>query len=598
MRLLEGRDGALYGTRIGLEDSIPATVFKLNEDGSGYTVLHRFAPTNSLAPQYLRPAYGAQTHVVGLIQGSDGALYGITAQDWGSDTGVIFKLKTDGSGYLVLGSLTGVGNQGDRRPRNLVEGSDGVLYGTTARGGKNYSGTMFKLNKDGSGYSVLRNFLIDSGNIYGGQSPGVLAGRDGTLYGMTFGGGTNVLGTVFKLNQNGSGYQILRHFGGREGDGDHPAGLVEGSDGALYGTTSQGGTNDAGTVFKLSKDGSGYTVLRRFTGDVGDGRFPAGHLVEGSDGALYGTTSEGGNRKTNSESYVSFGTIFKLNKDGSDYSVLYSFDGAAKDGSGPQAGLLRASDEALYGTTSSGGRYDRGTVFKLNQDGSGYLVLHAFSGEDGRDLFGRLVEGRDGMLYGATIQGGTYDWGTVFKMSKDGGSFSLLHSFPYIGGYPWGSLVEGRDGVLYGTTYNDGNHEFGTVFSLNENGTGFTILYGFTGNNGDNAGSSADLAIGVDGTLYGTTSQGGDLGQGTVFKLFYSPPRIVITRIELGATGTRLIFFGGVNDQTYQIQATTNLQAPLWRSVGSQNVQTNGLLEFLDSDAKNFPNRFYRIKRQ
>jgi uncharacterized repeat protein (TIGR03803 family) len=198
---------------------------------------------------------------------------------------------------------------------------------------------------------------------------------------------------------------------------------VEGSDGALYGTTFQTSTNDAGTVFKLSKDGGGYTVLRRLTGEVGEGVFAVGRLVEGSDGALYGTTAIGGNYKTNNfGSYVSFGTIFKLNKDGSDYSVLHSFEDTGRDGIGPAAGLLKGSDEALYGTTTSGGSNSLGTVFKLNHDGRGYLVLHAFSGADGYEPFGVLVEGRDGMLYGTTVAGGTYDRGTVFRREQLPGS--------------------------------------------------------------------------------------------------------------------------------------------------------------------------------
>jgi uncharacterized repeat protein (TIGR03803 family) len=525
------------------------------------------------------------------MQGTDGALYGMITKLWGFDSATIFKLNTDGSGYSLLASAADTYG-GGAWPRNLVEGSDGALYGTTGGGGRNFSGTMFKLSKDGSGYSVLHEFVIDNGNDYHATS--VFAGRDGKFYGTTFGGGTNVLGTVFKLNLDGSGYEILRHFGERDSDGDHPAGLMEGSDGALYGTTSQGGTNDAGTVFKLSKDGSGYTVLHRFTSDVGDRWFLGMRLVEGNDGALYGTTEIGGIRKTTGV-YVSFGTIFKLNKDGSDYAVLHRFNGIARDGSSPKAGLLRAKDEALYGSTHTGGSYNGGTVFKLNQDGSGYRVLHDFSGADGYEPVAALVEGRDGMLYGTTILGGTFHQGTVFKIGKDGGNFSLLHSFPDISGSPWGGLVEGRDGVLYGTTFNHGNQQFGTVFSLNEDGTGFNILYRFTGKDRDNAGSSADLTIGVDGTLYGTTSQGGDLGQGTVFQLFYSPPRVVITRIELGRSGARLSLSGGMDTQTYQIQATTNLYSPSWQAIGSQPAAASGLLQFLDPEANNYPARFYRV---
>jgi uncharacterized repeat protein (TIGR03803 family) len=207
----------------------------------------------------------------------------------------------------------------------------------------------------------------------------VVEGSDGALYGTTFSSGPNGGGTVFKVNKDGSGFRILHSFSVSSGDGRYPtATVVEGSDGALYGTTHSGGTNDAGTVFKLSKDGSDYAVVHHFTRGPGDGWVPEAPLVEGSDGALYGTTTYGG---ITNPSPDGFGTVFKLNKDGSAYTVLYSFGGFTSDG-GP-SGLVEGSDGALYGTTVYGG-YDSvgGTVFRLNKDGSGYLMLHSFGGFD------------------------------------------------------------------------------------------------------------------------------------------------------------------------------------------------------------------------
>jgi uncharacterized repeat protein (TIGR03803 family) len=199
------------------------------------------------------------------------------------------------------------------------------------------------------------------------------------------------------------------------------------------------------------------------------------------------------------------------------------------------------------------------------------------------------------MLYGTTLKGGTDDWGTVFKLSKEGAYFSVLHSFPYIGGYSAGSLAEGRDGVLYGTTFNDGGHQFGTVYSINEDGTGFTILYRFTEQEGDKWGTPVSLSIGFDGTLYGTTPQGGDSGQGTVFRLSYSPPRIVITSIELGDPGARLSLSNGAAGQTYELQASSNLPPPSWQAIGSQLADSKGMVHFLDTNATRNPARFYRV---
>src|SRR5260221_362950 len=194
-------------------------------------------------------------------------------------------------------------------------------------------------------------------------------------------------------------YQTLKSFGSIPDDGASPfSALVEGTDGALYGTTSRGGSGTPplfgrGMVFRLDEDGSGYSVLYNFGSSAPDGSYPAATLVEGTDGVLYGTTYYGGASETN-QFVNGLGTVFKLNKDGSGYSVVYSFGSSVGDGFSPQAGLLEGSDGALYGTA--------GPVFKLNKDGSAYTVLHRFtpSGSSG------LVEGSDGVLYGTTASGG------------------------------------------------------------------------------------------------------------------------------------------------------------------------------------------------
>jgi uncharacterized repeat protein (TIGR03803 family) len=172
-------------------------------------------------------------------------------------------------------------------------------------------------------YQLLKSFGAS------GLSPGtyitgkLIEGQDGKLYGMTGDGGSNDVGTVFRLNEDGSGFALLHSFSGQ--DGAHPdaalyertgAFLLEGGDGAIYGTTFYGGSNGLGTVFKLNKDGSAYLVLHHFSGGDADGAYPVVGLLEGSDGVLYGATSADSN---------SLGTVFSLNKDGSSYRVLHFF---------------------------------------------------------------------------------------------------------------------------------------------------------------------------------------------------------------------------------------------------------------------------------
>jgi uncharacterized repeat protein (TIGR03803 family) len=376
------------------------------------------------------------------------------------------------------------GPDGHRLYSGVFVGNDGALYGTAFLGGNNGAGTVYKVNTDGSGFSPLHQF---AGPPNDSQMPfgGVIEASDGALYGTTFGAGptSSDLGVVYKMNRNGSGFQLLHSFTGAGGDGKNSyAALLQGRDGALYGTTLYGGNSgEEGTVFKLNPNGSGYTVLHGFGSVPNDGIIPIAGLVQGNDGALYGTTENGG-------SYGS-GVAFKLNTDGTGYAVLHSF-GSGEDGQFPQAALVQGSDGVLYGTAEYGGTsltncdpfldpfcFGDGTVFKLNPDGSGYMVLHNFTGPsgDGANPIGGLVQGCDGELYGTTQTGGINDEGTVFKLNTDGSGYSVVKSFAgYDGVNPAASLTTGGDGALYGTTANGGgNNGDGTVFKLSWNSWSF-----------------------------------------------------------------------------------------------------------------------------
>jgi uncharacterized repeat protein (TIGR03803 family) len=210
----------------------------------------------------------------------------------------------------------------------------------------------------------------------------MIQGTDGALYGTTQSGGSGSGGIAFKLNLDGSGYQVLRRFGSTDGTSPQ-AGLLQGQDGALYGTALTGGRNNGGTVFRLNPNGTGFVVLRNFTGVGGDGKSPRATLVQSRSGILYGTTISGG--------AAGVGTIFQMNPDGSGYTVLKSFLQDSYDGIDPHAGLLLANDGTLYGTTSAGGRDQNGTIFSVvppaimlppTPSASGYLVR--FLGLPGR----------------------------------------------------------------------------------------------------------------------------------------------------------------------------------------------------------------------
>jgi len=349
----------------------------------------------------------------------------------------------------------------------LIMDAKGNLYGTTLYGGAYSGGTVFELTPAGA-ETVLYSLWRRSRD---GHRPyaGLVMDEEGNLYGTTVDGGARSGGTVFKVTPAGK-ETVLYSFCSRSGcsDGYQPyAGLIQDTEGNLYGTTYQGGTHNYGTVFKLTPAGT-ETVLYSFCSRSGcrDGYYPYDSLVMDNEGNLYGTTSDGGANGAG-------GTVFKLTPAGTE-TVLYSF-GSHGDGSRPYAGLIMDTEGNLYGTTIFGGADDSGTVFELTAAGA-ETVLYSFT--DGFDPTGLVID-KNGNLYGATSYGGTGSYGVVFELSPPGkgGStwtFTSLHAFPSSTGdglEPFGTLIMDELGNLYGTTYYGGvncaeSGGCGTVFKV------------------------------------------------------------------------------------------------------------------------------------
>jgi uncharacterized repeat protein (TIGR03803 family) len=353
--LIQGSDGKLYGTTAYGGTNGNGTVFRVNKDGSDYTILHNFSDPSSDG------SYGE-----GLVQGADGALYGASAYGGtpvlsGPGYGTVYKINSDGSGYQVLHRFSTNSNDGaypDLLSQFLGDGD--LLYGTTYNGGSKNDGTIFSIHTDGSGFAIVHSFTGAAG--LAAPQGGLIKATNGGLYGMA-NGGSNNNGAVFKINTNGTGFQVFHQFGAFNGDAYSPClGLIQASDGRIYGVTDNGGAYDWGALFAMNQDGSGYSLVHSFTGPGGDGAHPSG-VIEGVDGALYGVTADGGTFHA--------GAIFKLNKSGAGYTVLYSLTGAGGDGKEPSTALSLASDGSLSGTTYSGGFSDinrptgYGTLFRL-----------------------------------------------------------------------------------------------------------------------------------------------------------------------------------------------------------------------------------------
>jgi uncharacterized repeat protein (TIGR03803 family) len=364
--------------------------------------------------------------------------------------------------------------------------------------------------------TVLYSF--QGGNDGASPRAGLISDKSGDLFSSTnWGGGSGCdnglgCGTIFEL-PSGAAETVLHAFAGQPSDGAWPsAGLIADKAGNFYGTTSEGGANNAGAVFEIAAGGT-ETMLYSFTGGS-DGGVPLGGLIADKSGNLYGTTSAGGADNA--------GTIFKIAPGGTE-TVLYSFTGGS-DGGAPAAGLIADKAGNFYGTTPQGGTENWGTVFKLATSGT-ETVLYSFGGKlDGGYPLAGVIADKAGNLYGTTENGGKGRAGTVFKLTADG-TESVLHAFSLKktdGKYPSAALIADKAGNLYGTTPAGGQYDDGAVFEIAAGGTE-TILYSFAGGS-DGAYPYAGLVLDKTGNLYGTTEDGGagtacPDGCGTIFEI-------------------------------------------------------------------------------
>jgi uncharacterized repeat protein (TIGR03803 family) len=365
---------------------------------------------------------------------------------------VIQSVSANATTLTTLWPFTN-GADGGNPQSTLVQGSDTNFYGTTSGGGAHGFGTVFQVTPAG----VLTNLHVFGGTNDGGASvAGMVFGVDGNLYGTTSAGGSNNVGGVFKITTSGTLTPLWQFSNGPDG-GTPAGGVVQGLDGNFYGTTGTGGSNHMGTVFSITSSGS-LTTLWQFSGGS-DGGQPAAGLVQGIDSNFYGTTSVGG---TNS----SLGTVFKITSAGT-LTTLHRFTGTSTDAAYPFAGLVQGNDNNFYGTTFGGGISGNGVVFRITPLGV-YTNLWRFTGgADGANPVSPVIQAIDGNLYGVTSDGGTNEEGNVFRLTSAGTLTSLWQfSGGNDGSFPESGLLQGSDGNFYGETLDGGAALEGTVFKL------------------------------------------------------------------------------------------------------------------------------------
>ncbi|MGA9354453.1 MAG: choice-of-anchor tandem repeat GloVer-containing protein [Terriglobales bacterium] len=365
------------------------------------------------------------------------------------------------------------------------------------------------LSAQARSYKVLYSFTND---LAAGEDPSSSLVRDptGNLFGIAL-GGTFGRGIVFELSNTGQ-ESVLYNFKGSDGDGDVPDSMsFRDSAGNLFGTTFQGGAYSFGTIFKLDTQGH-ETIVYNFCPKTPctNGAYPGG-VAPGKNGSLYGTTYAGGDYSCD---LTGCGTVFKINHKGVQ-TFLHAFGGS--DGQSPNAGLVLDESGNVYGTTQYGGASGRGAVFKVTAAGQESVEYSFDGGADGAYPNGGLVRDAEGNLYGTAYQGGTYNCGTIFKITASG-QFTVLYNFlgGVLGANPYADLNLDQQGNILGVTSTGGTHNFGTIFKLDASGNE-KVLHNF-GEEGD-AVHPSSLIIDASGNLYGTTYQSGKYNFGSVFEI-------------------------------------------------------------------------------
>jgi uncharacterized repeat protein (TIGR03803 family) len=533
--LMQSRDGRLYGTTRGGGEFGDGTVYSIGLTGD-YRVLHSFS----------RRADGAQPSA-DLLEASDGNLYGTTPQ------GFSRSFRIDSSGTLtILHDLTETPGA-----REFIQGADGRLYAPTEGGGLDGGGTIIRMELQWT-LTTLHDFRAGAG---AGRPNGVIQSRNGRFYGTTrllSPTPQGPIGTVFAMDAAGTRTTVHTFRLDRRGqtsDGSPIGNLFEDTDGSLYGTTftELETVLPPGQVFKISPAGLFTTVASAY-------RLQAG-VIRARDGRLYGTEAAASDPLSGN-----YGSVFRVEADGT-RTVLHEFDGT--DSANPVSELVETDDGSLYGTTGSSGVFGppvigHGTIFRVDPATRTVTTRYRFSGPDGSNPLGRLIQGSDGLIYGTTVSGGVFGRGTVFSLDAAGTLTTVHHFAGPDGRLPGAGVTQGLDGRLYGTTSLGGAFDNGSVFVMDVITGRLTTLHDLTVYDGSHP--ETELIQANDGAFYGAASAGVPNFGGVIFRvrLATSPPDgyfEIVSRnsgkcldvfgasTDAGASAIQWICHGGPNQQ-------------------------------------------------
>ena len=486
--LIQASNGKIYGTTLAGGSGSGGVIYEYDLSSSTYSVVFN----------YTAAATGNQP-VGGIVQASNGKIYGTTNVGGANNLGVLFEFNPIGNTYSVLSTMAST--LGANPQAALIQASNGKLYGTTRVGGANNLGTLFEFDPGTNIQTKLLDFSITNGTFPLGA---VAQATNGLLYGLTSAGGTQSVGVLYEYNISLNSYTKKIEF--NTSSGGVPNGtLLHAANDKLYGLTSAGGTSTAGVIFEYDMSLNAYTKKIDLTS--ANGSQPSGGLIQAPNGKLYGVTRLGGSS--------SLGTIFEY-----DYALnayTKKIDLTAGNGSQPYGSLCLASNGKMYGLTNLGGVNSVGVLFEYDYIGNSYTKQVDLSAANGSNPFGSLIEASNGKLYGLTRNGGANSLGALFEYVISSNTYSKVVDFTAAGGsLPEGSLIQASNGKLYGLTSTGGTNSVGTLFEFDPSSNTYTKLYDFSAGNGQTPRGTLKQA--ANGKLYGLTQAGGANGMGVVFE--------------------------------------------------------------------------------
>ncbi|HWA35980.1 MAG TPA: choice-of-anchor tandem repeat GloVer-containing protein [Cyclobacteriaceae bacterium] len=506
-------NGKIYGMTFQGGTNNNGTIFEYDIAASTYAKKYDFTSSSGSYP------YGS------LTSATNGMLYGFTTSGGAFGLGTIFEFNpgsaTFTSKHDFNSAISGETPNGD-----LVQATNGKLYGLTLSGGATGDGTLIEFDP-ANGNVILKvsfNFLLTGS----GPNGSLTQANNGKLYGMTTHGGANQLGTLFEYDPASGVLTKKIDFSGAS-NGSTPYGsLTNGSNGKLYGLTNQGGSTNKGVLFEFDPT-TGILVKKVDLTGQANGSSPFfGAMCQATDGKFYGMIGAGGANNT--------GLIFDYNPTTNAFTNKMNF-GSASDGSSPPGGLTLAPNGKLYGVTEKGGATNDGVIYEIDPGTSVFTRRASFeSGVTGAVPIGQMINATNGKLYGLTYEGGSNNAGTIYEFDPTPGTITKKFDFnaSSSGSSPYGSLVQIPNGKMYGLTASGGAAQAGTLFEFDPATGVFTKKIDLSTASGRLPQSTMVL---VNDKLYGLTVSGGAGGYGVIFE-FDPASSAFVKKVDFGASSS------------------------------------------------------------